>query len=492
MAARPASAALIPPLGSDAAWASGWTPEEARLAVDQWKRGTFRWAGQLGNDVNSYPPIKAALDERGAVPCGLPWEVPQAARAPARLETEAAAALWRDHLARLIESTERDLALFGFTVWHHPTAVDPDTLRTEIPPFAFGTTDGAYVVGLGGVQRWPIAAIGYTAYPLGGVVGYYAIAQGGQRIQLPRPGETDGEWTVVGDGDQPHLFRAAIVALDVCFTAGMLAWRARSNLGMRAGEACRVGNLPEGVPVHTPDVDGKPVRGIGEDAADALAGLGVEASAALFPFGMKVEAVEITTRGAAEYFHADLLDTILLVALAVMGHGGALAKTDAQYRSEGGREVDVPEALTRRDVGAIERACGAIFAWLARANAGEDVETPRLDGHLPDADQAERRKAEDLETAAEGARLLQFHAAIHAERDNGFAFTGASGQKRIDALAKRFCVEAPLLPPEGLPPVLVKVPAPTVPITGEAAAPLPAPPGATPPAGAAAPAASPA
>lgn len=485
------STALVPPLGSDAVWAAGWTPAEARLAVDQFRRGSsFRWGWQLSLDAPGYPPIKSALEQRLATPCGLPWGVSGGARAAARVEAEAARLLFVQHLARLIRTTLRDLAMCGLSVWHHPLAVDPDTLRTEIAPYhPAAIADPTLVppgVPVGGVQRWPLSAVGWTPYPVRGVMGYYAIAQGNQWIQLPRPGTTEGEWTVVGEGDMPHL-DAAICSLDMPFTAGMLAMRARSNLGQSAGRASPIGYMPEDVPVHTPpDANGNAVQGPGEDAAETLAALGTEQTAALFPHGFKVDKFELTTTGAAEYFASDLRDLLMMVSLAVSGHAQALGKTDAQYQSQEGREVDVPEALTRRDVRAIERAADGIFAMLAEMNSGLPAEkAPKLEGHLPDADQAERVKAQQEQDQREAEKHAKAHAALYAERSNGFDFPPTpEGQARLDALFARFGCLAPKIPPQGLPPVIVKLPPTETTLTPETAVPKPPPAGdgaATPP-----------
>lgn len=490
MSAVPPKQWLVPPLGSDAVWAAGWTPQEARLAVDQFKRGsTMRWAWQLAIDATSYPPIKAALEQRLAIPSGLPWTVEGGDRAPARIEREAAEEIWTEHLERLVDSTLIDVAMLGLCVWHHPLVVDPETLRTSVAPYFPGQIADMTLsppgVPVGGIMRWPLSAVGYTPYPLRGVIGYYAIAQGAQFIQLPRPGTTSSEWTVIGTGkggDQPHL-RGAVVALDMPFTAGMLALRARSNLGVSAGRASPVGNLPPGVPMRTTDDKGNPVRGIAEDAADTLAAMGTEQTAALFPDGMKIAPFELTTTGAAAYFHGDLMDSLLMVALAILNHGGSIAKTDAQYRSEGGREVDVPESLNRRDVNAFERGANGLFAMLAKLNAGlPPARAPKLNGHLPDADQAERIKAKQEQDLREGEKIAKAHNAVAVERANGFDFQPTpEGQARLDAIFRACgCKDSPTIPTKGLPPALVKLPTTETTLTPETALPLPPPPVAPP------------
>jgi hypothetical protein len=438
----PKVTALVPPLGSDAVWAAGWTPAEARLAVDQYRRGTFRWGWQLSIDAPGYPPIKSAIEQRLATPCGLPWGVEGGERAPARLEVEASRAIFHEHLARLVRSSLRDLAMCGLFVWHHPLVTDPETLRTTVAPYTaaapagvFETPGPAWGVPVGGVQRWPLSAVGWTAYPIRGVVGYYAIAQGNLWIQLPRPGTTEGEWTVGGEGDMPHL-DGAICSLDMEFTAGMLARRARSNLGVSAGKASPYGTMPQDVPVHTTDGNGNPVQGPGEDAAETLAAMGSEQMGALFPHGFVLDKFELTTTGAAEYFTTDLKDSLLMVSLAVMGHGGSLAKTDAQYRSEKGREVDVPEALTRRDVRALERAANGLFAMLAEENSGLPAErAPKLNGRLPDADQADRMKSEQ-------ERRENYLDELVKEKELGIPLT----QEHADSLAWRYEVEPVVVP----------------------------------------------
>ncbi len=451
MIVNPDSAIVVqPPIGVEAAWAAGWTPVEARLAVDAHKRGIFTYSWQLTIDVPAYPPIKAAVDQRLASPDGLPWTVDGASRAPGRLEREAAQELYDNWLERLRRSTLRDLAMMGFSVWRHPRTIDPDTQRTEIRS----------------VERWPLAAVGYTPYPMLGVIGYYAIIRGGTRIQLPRPGTTDGDWTVVGEGDQPHL-DGAICSLDVSFTAGQIMERARANLGKTMGRASPIGEMPPGTPLE--DKNGQTPEAAAMQTV--VAGLGTDIAGALMPSGAKITKFEVGT-AAIGYFHESLLDRILHVALAVLGRGGALAKTDAQY--QGMAELEVPEDLIRRDVRALERSVSALFALLARSNAGLGVETPRLNGHFPDTEQDARIKAKQEREIAESAKLAGYHAAVQAERANGFDFVGPDGQARLNAIAARCGVIAPSLPPQGLPPVLVKVPPTTTTLVPESEVPAPA------------------
>lgn len=486
------TAALSQPQpGSDAALALGWTWPAARQAVDDHKRGTFTMSWQLSLDIESLPAIRAAMAQRLASPCGLPWEVVGPARAPGRLEAESGAATWKNHGRRLLRSTLKDYIKMGFSVLQHPSAVNPVTLRREILT----------------IERWPLSQVRYTATPFPDVwqpgkwiERYYAIqfgigdsmgatlygpqdpsisraqipdaayVPGGagvwvRFIQLPRPGETDGHWTVIGEGDQPHM-DGAILGVDVAFVGGSIMKRAGFNLVKTLGRQSPVAELPGTVAVNTPE---------GIAASKVVAGLGVTTDGAVLPGGVKLGAFSLTTPNAElfpDFAGLNLED----VELAILGRSGTMAKEDAQYTAKGSPVERVPEKLVRSDVGVIERGVSLLLTTIAQQNAGPGVEV-RLVGHMPDTEQEARKLAAQTLAKGESEKLALFHKAFYAMRDNGFEPT----QDEVNEMARDAGVRAPKIPPGGLPPPLVKIPKPTVPITGEGGAALPAPP---PPSGA--------
>lgn len=475
--------------GSDAALALGWTWPAARQACDDHKRGTFTLSWQLWTDMDSLPAIRAAKEQRIAAPDGLPWEVLGPDRAPGRLERDSARRVWRDHMRRILRGTFEDVIGMGFSVWQHPSAVNPVTLRREVVT----------------VERFPLSQIRFTATPFPDVWEpgrwinrYYAIQFGvGETIgttmygpqtlfgnavgpipdaarvpgangvwfrfvQLPNPGETDGHWTVIGEGDQPHL-HGAVTALDVAYVGGSILKRAMFNLAKTLGRQSPVGELPPSTPVDSPE---------GKDLEKVVAGLGTTTAGAVLPGGAKIGAFSLTTQNA-ELFPSFAGLNLEDVELAILGRSGTMAKEDAQYVAAKGPVQRVPEKLIRRDVGQIERAASRLFQTIAEQNTDRPGRI-YLTGHLPDTEQEERIAARQKREQMEATKLQEFWKAVEAERDVGFDFPPTpEGQARLDILAVRCGVVAPKIPPEGLPPPLVKIPKPTVPITGEGAAPLP-------------------
>ncbi len=384
--------------GVDVAWASGWNAELASGAVASHMRGSFYASNQLTKDLPRYPPIRAALAQRVSAARSAEYSVTGPTRAPGRIETEAAQVLWfgdhvepekprseedpvddarsdasrraaRGPLARLQKSTFRDLAMMGFSVWQHPIRVNPITLRHEIES----------------IERWPLGAVEYVA---NGVdeEGYYAIDATGNYLPLPKPGSTDGHWTVVGEGDRPHEDGAAI-SLDMSFIAGMRARRAFANMIDTMGKASPLCELPDEV---------SPDEQEGKDMLAMVKALGTKQAAGVHRKGGKVYPFEVTSRTG------DLLPQVTdeqarMVAWALLGHDATISRGDV-YNDPTAQSV--PQDLTREDVRAFALACSNLFEVLARLNVGADVEAPRLVAVLPDVDQDARRKAANERRAA--------------------------------------------------------------------------------------------
>jgi len=450
------TAALSQPQpGSDAALALGWAWPAARQACDDHKRGTFELSWQLWLDMSSLPAIKAAVEQRLASPCGIPWEVIGPTRAPQRFETEAARSTWQKHLARLLRATLSDVIGMGFSVWQHPSAVNPATLRREIVT----------------VERWPLSRVRYTATPFPDVWNpgqwierYYAIQFGigpsmgstlygpqdarigalgmdGEYqkipdaaylagaagvwvrfIQLPRPGETDGHWTMIGEGDQPHM-NGSITALDVSYVGGAILTRSGYNLSKTLGRQSPTMELPPGVMPNEPE---------GKDAGKVLANIGVSPTGGVFQHGSKLSAFALTAQNA-DLFPAFKAGTLEDVELAILGRSGTMSKEDAQYVAAKGPVVRVPEKLIRRDVGVVEKGASLLFTSIARQNVG-DIDEIHLVGKLPDTEQDERKMAK-------GARMKLVAEILKAEGDAGCVVS----QERAAAVARALDTSPPIV-----------------------------------------------
>lgn len=426
--------------GADAALASGWTWKNARAACDAHKRGDFAQSWQLTIDAPSSPAIRAAEGQRLAPVCGMPWEVKGPPRAPARIETEAASRLWQMHFRRLLRSIGRDVAYMGLSVLQHPTAVNPTTLRREVLT----------------VERWPLSQVRFTATPFSDpwnpgrwIFGYYAlqfgvgdsigeVMYGGlplpkgvnvRFIQLPRPGQTDGHWTVIGEGDRPHL-NGAIVSLDTPFVAGQLAPRARANLLKQYGRQSPVATAPASVAVGSPEW---------KAAKEVVNGIGIDREGGLLPNGALLQGFSVATP-TASLFLDDAQLTERAVALALLGRAGSLGKEDAQYPSP--IEADVPEDLIRADVKTIADGFDALANLIAAQNTAMPSSI-ELVSNMPDTEQQEQRAADDAHRKAQLEAAGLAAAQVKAERDAGLLVDAA----RIAAIYKLAGVDAPSLPP---------------------------------------------
>ena len=483
-----------PQPGSDAALALGWTWLAARAASVDHKRGDFALSWQLWTDMDSLPAIRAAKGRRLASPSGLPWEVVGPTRAPGRLETEAAQDLWERHGRRLLKSTLSDIVGEGFSIWQHPA-----TRRREVIA----------------IERWPISQVRFTPTPFPDVwqpgkwiERYYAIQYGvGESlgavmygpqtlrpvpsgaylpggngvwvrfIQLPRPGETDGHWTFVADpigADQPHL-SGAVTALDVPYVGGAIMSRSMYALSKTLGRQGILGKMPPETQVQGAAQQGQPADGLspeGRAMRRTVAGFGLTEGEAVIPHEADIKAVEITgqTAGLFPSFAAlNLRD----VEMAILCHAGTTAKQDAQFVPKDGVETKVPQHLERADVRTIRNGFERLVNLLAMENAG--VEGIELRDHLPNAEDDERLAAKQLRDKTEADKHKSAHAALYAERANGFDFPPTpEGQADLDALFARFGCRAPKIPAGGLPPVTVKLPPATTTLEPETAVTAPA------------------
>jgi hypothetical protein len=396
--------------GVEDAWAAGWNMVTARAAVDAHMTGTFVYSWQLRIDAPRYPPIRAALNQRIAAARSATYIVVGPERAPGRFETEEA-----ERLQSLLEDLERstfaDLAMMGFSVWQHPIEIDPVTLRHRVTM----------------IERWPLAAVERTSWDGRGPEGYFAITKEGDRIPLPKPGTTDGHWTIVGEGDQPHL-DGAILALDASYVAGQMARRAFSNLTNTLGKASVVGELPDTIATTDP---------AGVDMLKMVKSLGTTQTAGVHQKGARVYAFEVTTR-TGELLPDMTNDQVRMVAWALLGHDASITRGDTVYNDPTAQAV--PEDLTREGVKVYTGAVNSILALLSRLNIGAEAEPPKLVGVLPDSDQDARLKAAAERAKGRAERHALLIAAIEAERGLGLVT-----QQRVNLLAAEFDAPAPII-----------------------------------------------
>lgn len=410
--------------GAARAWTTGWRYDTARKVVDDAVRGYFVGSYQLGIDISAHPAIKAAREQRVAAATSLPYTIAGPDRAPHRFETDAAIALW-SQAQRLLDETVDDVAIHGFAVWQHPV----DIIETEQGPRHI----------IREIERWPLSCVEHgsaiLADPKAGPYApdrFYARSAAAvnpdgtpadrpRYVLLPRPGETDLHWTVFGTGDFPHR-RGAIIALPMCFVGGQLGRRAMAKMLSTIGRTSPIGELPENIKTLDVKEDGTVSENpIATDMLEALVAVGETQTAMIHMKGARVYPFEVNAQ-TGNLFPQWMQIDAQAIQWAILGHDRAIAEGDT-YTDP--KAQSVPQDLTRRDVGAIERGFSALVTGLARMNA-ERCGPIELRGHLPDVDQDDRRKAENERRAADDAhRAAQLAAAglaaaqVKLERDAG-------------------------------------------------------------------------
>ena len=386
-------------------FSSGWTPPEGRDAVDLHDTGTFFRSSVLGTDAKRHAAIMGALRQRRAPSEGLSWRFEGSSRAPGRFAVEDAETIWETGVKPFLGEILDGLAMMGFCVLHHPWRIDA---RGLLMPR---------------VRVWQHAAITWEEESETGPAGFYAWTTEG-KVWIEHGA---GLWTVVGKGTRPFL-DGAVRAVWSEYIGGGLAWRDRLARSAAAGRAAPIAELREGVAVEDE---------IGKSVQKMVAQIGLPQRGGVVPNGTKVQAFSLDASDNG-YFTALEADQLQRIALAILGQSGTLAKDGKVYTSP--LFGDVAEYLVESDVGAIEQAFTAgLAAPLIALNYPEVParDIPRLVGPLPDTGEAERIKLF-------GDRLIALHAAIEAEKKNGFIVD----QERVNALADRYGVPPPRLADE--------------------------------------------
>ncbi len=244
----------------------------------------------------------------------------------------------------------------------------------------------------------------------------------------------DGNWVVYAKhGDHPWRQDAAVLASAAVWARIALAKRDWSKGSVAHGCAKVIGALPEGVALQDSET------GSYTDEATAMLELLRSVASDDTPVGIKPAGatIDFMTNNSTAYQVWEKL---------VLGAEKAAARiylgTDGTLGSQGGApgvDVDALFGVARTrvegDLRCIERGfySGVLVPWCAM-NFGDSRLAPKREYEIPDVDA-------DAAVESLGKRMLAFHAAVKAERDNGFALT----QERVDDLAAQYNVTAPTL-----------------------------------------------
>lgn len=399
---------------------AGFDLERARSAVEQHDLGIFIESSTLAVASMRFGPVFAALGQAIAPALALPRVVSGGTRGLAKTlaeQVEAQLAPRRGLLPSpyfpptLWGSAAIDLRLMGFAVLQHVYG-DPDPLTGVRPIYT---------------RRWPTWAVQYYRWRRT----YVAITADGPVDII----SGDGKFTLLGDTEEPH-FDGAIRALATEVIDGRLTQQARANYVDKYGSPKLIGEMPEKVAVRTPE---------GDAFFEALSTIRGPDGFGVIPHGAKVDWYSISAQQSTVF--KDSLDNVWqYVAAILLGTDGTMSPSTGVYSAPifAGVRRDLIDRMLKAMVRGVNM--GHVSPWLAFNFAASIADRraqglwvdPVLDIPLPDPDADARMKSY-------AERVEKLHAIVKAERDAGFDVT----QERVNQLAEKLDVEAPVLAPKG-------------------------------------------
>jgi hypothetical protein len=243
-----------------------------------------------------------------------------------------------------------------------------------------------------------------------------------------------GRWVVFAkEEDEPHTHDAAILAAAAVWPRrafGMRDWAKGSAVH---GNAKVIGELPEGDPLT--DEDGEPTQQAVAFKTLLAAVASQDSPYGIMPTGAKVNLLT-NTSGAWEVFAKLTEEAARDAARIYLGTDGVLGAQGGAPGVDISALFGVAATKIQSDLQCIEAAIqsGLIVYWCS-INFGDNTAAPTRRYVFPDAD-------EDRVKQEFARRNAAFNADVAAYRANGFVVD----QARVDDLAGRHGVPAPMLP----------------------------------------------
>jgi hypothetical protein len=365
----------------------GWTPPEARFAIEFHLRGWPYHASSLKRHLARYAYVLGAWTQRTAPPLRTTWRH-EASRGPKYAVDDLDqiwAAQWRD----TYEEKLIDMATLGGSPVHVHWI---DDVRAGVRRPV--------------LKRWPHEAMFFRAASPAWPGGWYAITNDSGIVRM---NFGDGHWFQLAHGQRWHE-TAAVLALGELFVQGKLAERDEAGLSEAAGRASIVGVLPGDIAVGDP---------VGIAFQKMIAALGRARTATVVTHDSEVKPVQIVSD--TQFFDRYSMRQIVKVGLAILGKPGSMAPNDkGVYTPLVGYSVD--EALTDKDHEATVRGWmgGLVRPYL-------DVNAINSDAHLV----GERYADANAKAKALAERATLHASVIGAQRAAGLD----PSQEDADALA---------------------------------------------------------
>lgn len=271
-------------------WHRGWTPPEAREAVEVMLRGWPYLAASLARHLARSPFIFGAMVQRKAPPLRTTW-AHEKSRGP-QYVIEDLDDVWTRQFRPTYEEKLGDMAILGGSVIHIHWIDDVKAgVRRPV------------------LKRWPHEAMFWRAASPAFPGGWWAITNDSGLVRMV-PG--DGHWLFLAHGERWHE-QGAILPLGELFVADKLAGRDEAGLSEGAGRGSPIGELPLGVKITDE---------IGEAFAKMVAGLGRARTGAVTPNGGKVVPFQIESD--TQFFNFYASRRLLQVALSILGQSATL------------------------------------------------------------------------------------------------------------------------------------------------------------------------
>lgn len=384
-----------------------WDYDALRSARDQQVRGLFRRPAELARSLKTDAAIFATLLNRLAPHRGLPRQV-----STKRKLSELGRAILDECTATFAVETSTSLPLGVIAddlerLVLHGIAVD----QVYWVPREDGSRLDAFV------EPWPQEALerDQTTYEL------FALTETG-RVKVEHG---DGRWLVHSAfSDRPEQW-GAIVALALLWPDRAFTVRDRSRNSESHGDDKWLGEMPEGVPIDSPQ---------GTAMLEQMELLYEARRSMIRPYGSKVERSEAMSSNwqiFKEIIEADSKD----IQRILLGQDGTMSNSGGNYIKSWGL-FGVRNDIVEGDLTTLGStySTGLLRPW-SLVNFGR-WDRLRFEWLMPDADQDARHESA-------GKRHDSFNKAVKEYRDNGFLLD----EDAIAELAASYGVKPPRLAP---------------------------------------------
>lgn len=355
--------ALRPPRDTTSG-AYAWTLDEVRAARDMQLAGKFKRPAQLAASMATDDAIYTARRNRLAPVLGIPTALVAAPGQKGERVAKEAEGLFGPDGAGLSHKTIADLAIcladYGVAFLVNTMTPRPDGSRVDVE---------AHV--------WPIEHVEWDTT----AGAFFTRLENGERERICHG---DGRWGICSSHELRPWVHGAIVPAALLWADRAYGIRDRSRASTSHGNAKMIGEMPEGVPIDSPE--GEAMLLLMRTMHEAL-------PYGLRPYGSKTEML-VNTSTSWQIFDSIITSRLKDAARIYLGHDGSVSASGSNYVKDGFL-FGVSTSIVEADIRALSRCISeAVIAPWAALNFGSSEVAPRFVWQMPDADVTQNR--EDL------------------------------------------------------------------------------------------------